>query len=1147
MRFILSVLLFTISVGFLQAQNIVSDFPELLKTINHPTIKNGNYSTSKQFKDKHNGVSHSYGYQTFKGLEIEGANYSAHAQYGKVVAFNNSFLPESIAKTSATHTIDKNDVLTKFFDKYKGHFTNGFNTSTINWTEPIDNNFEFSDLNVSPEKVLIKKTYILADDGFVPSWSLSFLLPNESHWYYTVFNATNNEIIAQYDYVTECKFDHDHSTHANNNGSEKGSENLNTANKRADGAKYLAYPIGIESPSHGNRVQLDNPANKTASPFGWHDDNGTEGAEYTITRGNNVWAREDADGSNFTDGISPDGGADLVFEYPFTRDSLHLYNQPAAITNLFVWNNFMHDVTYHYGFDEISGNFQTNNYGNATTGAGDFVYADAQDGSGTNNANFATPADGSNPRMQMFLWGASGGDGGALMKVNAPSKNAGEYSAAGASFGDPLTETPITGNLVLVDDGTTNSSEGCNTLTNNSAINGNIALIERGTCTFVDKVKNAQYAGAKAAIIFTDTRPVQTLFGNDNSIDIPSIMIERSIGLALLEELKSGTVEVSLFVKNSSPSGGYDGDFDNGIIAHEYGHGISTRLTGGALNSNCLRNNEQMGEGWSDFFALVMTHQKDDKPTDLRGIGTYVIGQATTGAGIRPYPYSTDLDKSLYDFEDIAVLSQPHGIGSVWCSMLWDMYWNFIDKYGYDEDIYEGKGGNNKAIQLVIDGMKLQPCNPGFIDGRDAILLADKLNNGGKNQKLIWEAFTRRGLGWNAKGGDSDDRTDGTNGFELPPQYRGMVLIEKTALDRFDEDVPLEYTLSFQNASDTTYYNVVITDTIPELLILDENSLDCDWTVDGNVLSMTLAEMAPGDSFVCSYTVTAKEGLHTRIYAEDGAESDVNWTVVSDEGFSPWRLQGQNVAEGSFAWYVENPASESDQSLMLNIGVVEKGAIMSFQHYYNTSFRRDGGVVEFTEDGITWFDAAEYFIENGYNNKILTAQALEDRDAFTGTSNTFIRSQIDLSAFAGKDILVRFRFGTDRSLGAEGWYVDDVKVMRFSGVTNTLWTQQAELVNSSTVNTLIMETGEVNSVVELEMPIGATVFPNPAKAETNIILDAKIESAQLSITNIAGKEVLSKAISGGSNIVSVKDLANGSYIITITHGGKTEKHQFIKN
>lgn len=75
----------------------------------------------------------------------------------------------------------------------------------------------------------------------------------------------------------------------------------------------------------------------------------------------------------------------------------------ASITNLFYWNNIMHDLFHLYGFDEQSGNFQNSNADKGGRG-GDAVIANAQDGSGYNNANFATPPDGQNGRMRMYIW-----------------------------------------------------------------------------------------------------------------------------------------------------------------------------------------------------------------------------------------------------------------------------------------------------------------------------------------------------------------------------------------------------------------------------------------------------------------------------------------------------------------------------------------------------------------------------------------------------------------------------------------------------------------------------------------------------------------------------------------------------------------------
>ncbi|MEE8526410.1 MAG: M36 family metallopeptidase, partial [Thermoanaerobaculia bacterium] len=106
-----------------------------------------------------------------------------------------------------------------------------------------------------------------------------------------------------------------------------------------------------------------------------------------------------------------------------------------------------------------------------------------------------------------------------------------------------------------------------------------------------------------------------------------------------------------------------------------------------------------------------------------------------------------------------------------WMDMVWEMYWELVVKHGFDEDLYQGTGGNNLTIQLVIDGMKLQKCRPDMVEARDAILLADMNNNGGANQCEIWRGFAKRGLGVNADAGASGegaDVGDETEDFTVP-------------------------------------------------------------------------------------------------------------------------------------------------------------------------------------------------------------------------------------------------------------------------------------------------------------------------------------------------------------------------------------------
>lgn len=222
--------------------------------------------------------------------------------------------------------------------------------------------------------------------------------------------------------------------------------------------------------------------------------------------------------------------------------------------------------------------------------------------------------------------------------------------------------------------------------------------------------------------------------------------------------------------------------FDSLIPIHEFGHGVSNRLTGGPSNTSCLNQAQarSMGEGWSDWWGLVMTGLPTDISSDARGAGVWVTNSA---AGIRVYPYSTELATNPLTYGDIGSLTVPHGAGTVWATALWEVYWSLVDAYGFDSNLYSGTGGNNVAMQLVMDGLKLQPCNPTFLDARDAILQADINNYGGANQCLLWEAFARRGMGFNAYDGGSSSTTIVTEDFTVPPICSADAYIEDTPYD----------------------------------------------------------------------------------------------------------------------------------------------------------------------------------------------------------------------------------------------------------------------------------------------------------------------------------------------------------------------------
>ncbi len=601
---------------------------------------------------------------------------------------------------------------------------------------------------ISLDDIPARLVYQPLEDGSVRlAWNVVLRLANREHWWNVRIDAANGEVLAQNDWISRDS--------------------------------YRVVPRPFTDPTESAPAIVADPADVSASPFGWHDTNGVGGAEFTDTRGNNVNAQEDIDANN-SGGTRPSSATnDYDIAFNPAVGPADGTNQSAAIVNLFYWNNIIHDVMWHYGFNEMGGNFQENNYGNGGLGS-DPVEADAQDGSGTNNANFGTPTDGGNPRMQMFIWTPPLPN---FLTINSPGTIAGDYSASGSNFGPPATVIGTTGDVEEVNDGTATTTDGCEALIGFTT--GNIALIDRGSCNFTVKVANAQAAGAVAAIIVNNGpgAPI-TLGGTDGTITIPSGMISMTDGAIIRGE--AGVANGTFRNQGGSAPPDRDSDFDSTVLVHEYGHGISNRLTGGPGNTNCLGTQEQMGEGWSDWYGLALTAEAADTADQARGVAPYLRYQPPTGAGIRRFPYSRDLvvNPDTFSSLGIAGLPVPHGVGSVWAAMTWDLYWDLIDAHGFNADIYADwtTGGNNRAIQLVTDGLKLQPCSPGFIDGRDAILAADMALSGGADRCTIWGAFARRGMGTGASSGSVNILGDEVEDFTVPPEC----LLDPIFLDGFE-------------------------------------------------------------------------------------------------------------------------------------------------------------------------------------------------------------------------------------------------------------------------------------------------------------------------------------------------------------------------
>lgn len=815
---------------------------------------------------------------------------------------------------------------------------------------------------------------------------------------------------------------------------------------------YFAFPLQVESPLHGQRQLLsaNDIVDPIASPYGWHQT--ATGTSFNHTQGNNVYAYYAPLGSENPSPIAitraPFTGtylfgnvpkpANLKFNYQRNLDQLVANNFiEDAVTNLFVRNNFIHDLLFHYGFDEAAGNFQATNTGTAGLGE-DHVLARAQDGLGYNQASFFTPPDGESPNMRMFLW--------------------------------------------------------------------NTAL----------------------------------------------------------------------------PNSTRDGSFDNLIIAHEYAHGLSFRLVGGANNTSCLSNFEQGGEGWSDFFGLMMTltdRNGDGKVSEftegegIRAVGHYVLTQEAEETGLRPRHYTTNMDCAdgtcnEFTYQDLELLAPPHGVGFLWCTVLWDMTWGLIDEYGFEQDLFQtsSTAGNIRALKIVIEALKMTPCQPSFIDMRDAILAANDAVYNGEGEDILWAAFARRGLGFSAA-------ANGEAAFDNPVM-RMIKTVDKTVAEVGES---ITYTLSLTNHLDEPLKQTLISDQLPLDFVVTDISDRGHQDYNG-VVKWPQATIPRNQTITRTITGYLSEDSHpTTVISEYPVE---NSDLLSFVPAGAWLRSSDypNPNSGSTSsWFHLDPPTILDGSLLLTLNLDgSKNNHLSFWHAYDLEPGADAGVVEVLV-GTEWQDLGRKMIQNGYNQIVLDElptpigipvkfSPLSRRRVFSGSSSGYQQTIIDLSDFEGLTVL-RFRFASNLQTdpatcdsstpGCDGWYIDDVQLLDLQNVPNTACARswKSDFYACGDIGPLGTVFYPATQNARIQIPTyeqnrqlqDAQIYPNPAKGEMTVQLPVWEEDVpqQVDLLNGQGQVVESYRIGAGESNLRIdgSQLPRGLYFLSIRGDEQRSVHR----
>jgi hypothetical protein len=905
------------------------------------------------------------------------------------------------------------------------------------------------------EPVRFKQVYFHTADGFEPAYYLEVSaefrdaegnVDNDMYSY--VVSARNGRILYRHDLTVSDNFTY--RLWADESGSSvdipKDSPHGNGTTPHPTGSPNGLTPPYIASSLHTLQ----------AYPFSHSATDPWLPAAATETVGNNVDAYVDRAGG---DGFTPPGDFRAPLSSPGTFDYTYdpnvdplanLTQQRAAITSLFYIDNFLHDFFYDAGFNEAAGTAQTDNYGRGGV-PGDNMRGEAQDGSGTNNANMSTPADGGRPRQQMFLW--SGPQNETITVISQPvggtlPPSYGPFQiGTSASFGAQAFD--VTADVLR-----TIPADGCSAAISND-LTGKIAFVDRGgvggTCGggFVQKALNAQNAGAVGIIIANvassgNPGVAPGMGGVNAAVTIGALSLNFADGEAWRSTLAAGTVNANM---KRDTVVGRDGSLDAHVVSHEWGHYLSNRL----INDASGLGNQQgggMGEGWSDFVALLTTvREGDDVGSNVNWNGAYplvpyaAVAFSTDGYyfGIRRIPYSTNLSIDPLTFRhisngqfivppfggpcdgctDASNQAEVHNTGEIWSTMLWECFASLLNNHPFQD-------ARTRMTSYLVASLKMTPTNPTFTEARDAVLAAVFAADPA-DAALFCAAFAKRGIGQHAV---APDRFSATNAGVVESFVCDDDLVFVSAslssptnscdgdayLDNF-ETASLTVTLKNTGLGTLTQTTATVTSSNPSIQFANggvmtfppstpfqTTTASLDVSMLGAVgiqdFSLDISFTDPAISFppgTASLLVRGNADDLLNASASDNVEANATaWTLGGFGG--SWQRVRDTITPNptNFVWNGPDPNNTADLYLISpTLNVAPTGNFtFTFKHRFmfeNATTFFDGGVVEISTDGgATWADVntGGIHLSPNYNHTLVSGgtNPLAGRQAYSGNS-----------------------------------------------------------------------------------------------------------------------------------------------------------------
>ncbi len=250
------------------------------------------------YESAHNRVTHVYLRQQSGGIDVARANMTVNIdREGKILFVGNRFvtLPPPTGPAALTAPDAASSAAAEL----------GLETTKdirlLESPRGVQRRTELSNGGVSTRAIPAKLVYELVDGNLRLAWNLSIEELGGAHYWDASVDAETGELLAKVDLVNHDEVQATAAAVAPASAATVATTRSAAAQQETKKATYRVFELPLESPLDGPRTLVSDPSTKSGSPFGWHDTDGADGAEYTVTRGNNVHVYTDHDDNGMPD------------------------------------------------------------------------------------------------------------------------------------------------------------------------------------------------------------------------------------------------------------------------------------------------------------------------------------------------------------------------------------------------------------------------------------------------------------------------------------------------------------------------------------------------------------------------------------------------------------------------------------------------------------------------------------------------------------------------------------------------------------------------------------------------------------------------------------------------------------------------------